>query len=154
MSQASAHIDIEAVGELLLEALEYYGQYLAAELGANRSGFSDTDDDSERASFLSEAEAYEEALSQVAQARAFVKGFAETATREVPDFHDVATHRSAWRSAIEKLPRPTCYCPAQGCDCGHESYVQHELRAFDRTFDALEKYLGLAKPALGVFDES
>lgn len=51
------------------------------------------------------------------------------------DFHDIRTHRSAWRKAIEGEIAFQSDCPA------HRTYWEHELAAFDRTFDLLEAEL-------------
>jgi len=47
--------------------------------------------------------------------------------------HDVLTHRDAWRSAISEWSDHTR-------DDNGSGYYTHELRAFDRTFDALAQF--------------
>lgn len=49
------------------------------------------------------------------------------------DLHDVVTHRASWRAAlIECRERSKSFT-----DDADESYWEHELKAFDRTFDKL-----------------
>lgn len=47
---------------------------------------------------------------------------------------DLATHRASWRDALE-IARDTT--PLSTDETDDRSYWEHELRAFDRTFDAL-----------------
>jgi dUTP pyrophosphatase len=61
-----------------------------------------------------------------------------TALKEVADLHDVITHRNAWRGALEK-------CQAQN-PTEDTSYWEHEIRAFDRTFDKLHHLVSYRVP--------
>lgn len=52
--------------------------------------------------------------------------------------HDVLTHRDAWREGLVTARDFACEGSEQ--PDADRSYYQHELRAFDRTFDALASY--------------
>lgn len=53
------------------------------------------------------------------------------------------THRSAWRSALE-LARDNCAPKTEDTD--DRSYWEHELAAYDRSFDRLERLMRDAEP--------
>ncbi|QRZ14693.1 hypothetical protein JWJ88_17160 [Paracoccus methylovorus] len=56
-------------------------------------------------------------------------------TVETEDLHDFATHREAWRHALE-------LCKDRSYDIADVTYWEHELRAFDRAFIALRALAG------------
>ena len=64
---------------------------------------------------------------------------------EGEDLHDVVTHRASWRNAII-LARDEASEGSEDPDADR-SYWNHELRAFDRTFDKLTRLIASA-PAL------
>lgn len=56
---------------------------------------------------------------------------------------DLETHRSAWRNAIEIARN---HARVEPPDLDDKSYWNHELRAFDRTFDALVENEPVTEP--------
>lgn len=50
------------------------------------------------------------------------------------DIEDISTHRNAWRNALVKCAERA----ATAGDDADQSYYNHEIAVFDRTFDVLD----------------